>query len=361
MRLGMLVLALMPLVASAASAQPSFDPRAYQRRLVGQPTQVLVLGTPHLSGTPKDWDPSVLEPLLSKLAAFRPEVITIEALPGRTIRSLWDYRAVFGETGTSYGGRAMILSQAGSVGTGMDGAEAEAEVRRQLRAWPAAPSPAQRRRLAALFATAGDPHSALVQWWRLAAGERRAEDGVHPTLMAQLNEYDQRKNENHLIGARLAVRLGLERVHPTDSQDDDTLSPDQMKIFASEIFEPMVEEFKSDPRLKPMMEATEHLRNGEEVLETYRMMNQPATGRAQADLEWGRMLDRPTKENVGRRRTSGWEVRNLRMAANVREATAAVPGGRVLVIVGAGHKPWLEAYLGMMGDVKLVDAQAVLR
>ncbi len=361
MRFALLILALMPLAASAASAQPSFDPRTYQRRLVGQPTQVLVLGTPHLSGTPKNWHPAVLEPLLDKLTAFRPDLITIEALPGRSIRSLWDYRAVFEDTGRTYGGRAMIIAAAGSMGTGLDMPEAEAQARKLLREWPAQPTPAQRRRLAALFAAAGDPHSALVQWWRLPPAERRSEDGVHPTLMTLLDEYDQRKNENHLIASRLAVRLGLERVYPTDAQDDDTLSPDQMKIFASEIFQPMAEEFKTNPRLKPLVEATEHLRSGEETLATYRMMNRLESTQAQADLEWGRMFDRPSKDNVGRIRAAGWDTRNLRMAANIREAAAAVPGGRVLVIVGAGHKPWLEAYLGMMADIKLVDVQEVLR
>jgi hypothetical protein len=33
----------------------------------------------------------------------------------------------------------------------------------------------------------------------------------------------------------------------------------------------------------------------------------------------------------------------------------------VLVITGSAHKPWLDAYLGMMSDVRVVDAAAVLR
>jgi len=65
--------------------------------------------------------------------------------------------------------------------------------------------------------------------------------------------------------------------------------------------------------------------------------------------------------DLGRVRLAGWEVRNLRMAANIRQAAAGAPGGRVLVIVGSGHKPWLEAYLGMMADVRIADALAVLR
>ena len=35
-------------------------------------------------------------------------------------------------------------------------------------------------------------------------------------------------------------------------------------------------------------------------------------------------------------------------------------GGRVLVIVGATHKLWLEAYLGMMSDIEIVSTDSVL-
>jgi hypothetical protein len=47
--------------------------------------------------------------------------------------------------------------------------------------------------------------------------------------------------------------------------------------------------------------------------------------------------------------------------ANIREAIALAPGARVLVITGSAHKPWFDAYLGMMVDVEIVDAEAVLR
>lgn len=358
-----LLFGLLVLFASltAAGAQRPFDPRAYQSRVAGERTQILVLGTPHLSGTPDGWDPAVLEPLLARLAAFRPDVITIEALSGQQLAALWQYREIYPDTARSYGARLMMVTAAGSAGTGLDMAQAEAEARRMLLSWPAAPSPAQRRRLAALFATAGDPHSALVQWWRLDPGERKAEEGINAALMAQLNEYDRRRNENHLIGSRLAARLGLERVFAIDAQDDDVFTPAQAETFARDVFPPMAAEMRADPRARPLMEAVELLRSAEEAMATYRTINRPELGRINADGEWLRVIDRATPGQVGRVRTAGWEVRNLRMAANIRQASAAVPGGRVLVIVGSGHKPWLDAYLAMMTDVRIVDAETVLR
>ncbi|MGH6951107.1 MAG: DUF5694 domain-containing protein, partial [Vitreimonas sp.] len=200
------------LAAPAAAQTRSFDPRAYQRQHVGAPTQILVLGTAHLSETPDNFDPAVLEPLLDRLAAFRPDAITIEALPGIHIASMWQYRdSIPGDVASTYGNRAMMMAGLARAGVDLDMPEAEAEVRRMLLEWPASPTPEQRRRLAALFAASGDPHSALVQWWRLDPAERVADDNVTALLAAQFAAYDTRRSESHLIAARLAARLGLER------------------------------------------------------------------------------------------------------------------------------------------------------
>ena len=51
----------------AAAQNRPFDPRDYQSQQVGEATQVLVIGTPHLSGAPDSFDPAVLEPLLARL------------------------------------------------------------------------------------------------------------------------------------------------------------------------------------------------------------------------------------------------------------------------------------------------------
>jgi hypothetical protein len=348
-------------LATPAVSQKAFDPRVYQKRLVGEPTQVLVLGSPHLSGTPEGWDPAVLEPLLTRLAAFRPNVITLETLSGQAILAAWQKRHIDPGSARPYGGRVMMLAAAGSAGTGLDMGEAEAEAARMLSGWPATPSPAQRRRLAALFATAGDPYSALVQWWRLDPAERKPGDGVGATLVAQLKEYESRKNEDHLIGSRLASRVGLERVVPADAQEGDAMTPEQVKIYLRELFDPAVKRLQEHPRFGPQMKATQHMNTPEEALAVYRLANDPAIRQIQADIEWGGAIDRRTTQDVGRIRTAMWEVRNLRMVANIRQAMAAHPGGRVLVIVGAGHKLWFEAYLGMMTDVRLVDASTVLR
>lgn len=349
-------------VAAPASAQRAFDPRDYQTRHVGEPTQVLVLATPHLSATPEDFDPAVLEPLLARLAAFRPDAIAIEALPGRSIAQMWDYRETYPDVARQYGGRAMVLAALARNTLGLDMPEAEADVRRTLANWPASPTPAQRRRLAALFAASGDPASAIVQWWRLDPSERIADESVSRLLAEQLATYDTpaRRNENYLIAARLAVRLGQERVYPMDDQSDD-VGPDFVENMEAFMREPWLETLLADPDFTPLREAPLHLTTPEQALATYSMLNGRRAGRTDADGQWLNMINRPSPSDVGRARVAAWETRNLRMAANIREAAGFRPGARVLVIVGSAHKPWLDAYLAMMTDVRVVDAAVVLR
>jgi hypothetical protein len=131
-----------------------------------------------------------------------------------------------------------------------------------------------------------------------------------------------------------------------------------MEAFMSE---PWFQQVIHSPTFEPLTHTQDHMRTPEETLNTYRQMNQPITGINDSNGQWLSMINRVSPNDVGRARVSAWEVRNLRMAANIREATNVKPGGRVLVIVGAAHKPWLDAYLAMMSDVQLVDAQHVLR
>jgi pheromone shutdown protein TraB len=63
---------------------------------------------------------------------------------------------------------------------------------------------------------------------------------------------------------------------------------------------------------------------------------------------------------LDRNRAAMWEARNLAIAARIRAETAAHPGGKVLVVIGAAHRPFIEAYLASMMDVQIVPLSQVL-
>lgn len=76
--------------------------------------------------------------------------------------------------------------------------------------------------------------------------------------------------------------------------------------------------------------------------------------------DFGAALVEPSPQGFGRNYVGYWETRNLRMVANIRDVLGRAPGMRMLAIVGASHKGYYEAYLHLMHDVQLVDADDVL-
>lgn len=61
-------------------------------------------------------------------------------------------------------------------------------------------------------------------------------------------------------------------------------------------------------------------------------------------------------EGLLRARNAQWRTRNLAMATRLRDATALIPGGRLLAIVGDSHVRPLRAALSVdQHDLELTD------
>ena len=356
--LRMIVALLAAFCASGAAAaqtyHPAFDPGAHKRTAPGAPNAVMVLGTMHLSTLPKNFDPAALAPLLDRLAAWKPQIITVEALSGPQCDFMRHYPDRYRDTIEGYCWDPAPARAA----TGLDVPAAAAEVDRLLAAWPAAPTPAQRRHLAAVFLAAGNQGSALVQWLRLPIAERHAGDGLDATLTTRLGDLMTRHDETMLIAAPLAARLGLERVWPVDDHTADAPIADE-KTYEEAITRAWdnpatAERRATDQRLEA------NLTTGDAVLALYRADNAPDIAEFVFDSDFGAALNEPSRQTFGRLYVGYWETRNLRIAANIRDILGIHPGSRALVLIGASHKPYLEAYLDQMHDVMLVDTATVI-
>lgn len=338
----------------ASTPTPRFDPRTLRSTIAGPPTQVMVLGTAHLSEISTGYKVEYLEPLLDRLAQYRPDIITIESLSGPDCDVLVRYKAVDPGVAEEY----CADPTAAQKTAGLDVPAAEAEVAATLKAWPAAPNPVDRRHLAALFLAANDRSSATVQWLRLPIDERRPGDGIDDGLAAILEKTSTSTNENIRIGAVLAARLGLERVFAVDDH-----SADSIIASLGPHYEKAIQQVWNGPYpfiidYKAKLEA---IRSAADLLAVYRFMNDPRTNRSAIASDMEPALRQVTPELYGRQYVAWWETRNLRMVANILAASANRPGARVLSVVGATHKAYFETYLDMMSDVQLIDTKTVLK
>jgi hypothetical protein len=337
----------------APAAKPAIDPRSLRAGMAGPATQVMVLGTDHLSQMPPNYRTAYLAPLLDRLATYRPQIITIEGISGPDCEYLQRYKAVVPGLADDY----CWTTDDAHKAIGLDVPQATAAVSRTLAAWPPQPTSADRRHLASLFLAANDRPSAVVQWLRLPPAERRVGDGLDTTLVSLLTKVAASSNENIAIAATLAAQLGLERVYSIDDHSADTitatLGPD---------YDAALKRFWSFPSaMHDMLFKKERaVHDGDSLLALYRFLNDPATERAAVSADMGQALKQQTPQLYGRQYIAWWETRNLRMAANIRAAFGNAPGARVLSVVGSTHKPYFETYLGMMSDVSIVDTKMLL-
>lgn len=345
--------------AQAGDYRPSFHPDTLKGPPRGTPNAVMVLGTPHLSGLPKAFDMARLSPLLDRLAAWKPTGVATESLSGLQCDALRRYPARYAETVKSY---CPDPSAAGKA-LGLDVPAANAEAERLLAAWPAEPSAAQRRRLAAVFLAAGERGSALVQWLRLPEAERKAGEELNDELVALLEKIRASRNETYSIAAVLAARLGHERLWSVDDHTADTAEsadPAELKAFETAI-RAAWDNPVSHARRAEDTRLQQDLDKPDGVLNLYRVYNGAKAQRMAYEGDFGAALRDPSPQGFGRQYVGYWETRNLRMVANIRDVLGQHPGMRLLAIVGASHKGYYEAYLNQMHDVRLVDVQTALR
>jgi hypothetical protein len=343
------------LCAASAGAQDIFDPSKLKGPAKGTPNEVLVLGTAHLSGLKEPFQPASLRLLNEHLAAWRPQIIAIEALSGMQCDHARRFPHRYKDMVTDYCWDPAPARAA----TGLDVPAATEQAERLLAAWPASPAPSQRRHLAALFLAGGERASALVQWLRLPEAERHAGDGLDAALVAVLEKQRARRNEDTLVAAPVAAALGLERVVAMDDHTSDFMVTDEAGFGAA--MKKAWDNRSAALRKKNDAAFAARLGDPEAVMEMYRALNDPSQPKLVFDSDFGAALEEGSPQQFGRRYVGYWETRNLRMASNIRDAIAEHAGSRTLVIVGAAHKGYLEAYLNQMHDVRIVPALQVLR
>ncbi len=343
------------LIGTAQAQTPAFDPRTWKGEHAGPPTQILTLGSTHLGQEKVTITAQMLEPLLDKLAAFKPTIITQEGVSGEQCDLLLRFAPSYPGVGEAYCFDPAEVSKI----TGLTVPAAIAAVEQTLADWPAAPSAAQRRRLAMLFLSANDRPSAQVQWLRLPANERLDGDGITPELRKILTRAGAKPNERYDIAVALAVRVGLERVYAVDDQTAGMVEPLAGPDYGAAIQKIWAR--SESPSQTTSAQLSAALATGADVLNYYRFLNQPTTQLDFMRTDFGAAFKDETPQYFGRQYAAYNEIRNLRMVANIRVAIANHPGARVINIVGASHKGYYDAYLDMISDAKMVDAAEVLK
>lgn len=316
------------------------------------PTQIMVLGTAHLSNYRDELTLDDLEPLLERLETYAPDVITIENSSGMVCNRARAYPQEHdGVEKYCFDGSDFREE------SGLSISEASLQARKALLSWPSSPTAAQRRSLATAFIASEEPESALVQWLQLDAPDRVAGDGLGPKSVEFLNARSQNLNESYSIAAQLAARQGLARLFYADDHGSYFYADGEREAYGARQSE--LWQGGGSPCREHHKIFDNRLAEGN-LLGAYRYINSVVSHRKQMECDWKLTMNDAAPEAYGRKYTMGWQARNLRMTALIMTAATTEPGGRVLSIVGASHKPYFEAYLDQMHDVEIVNTDTVL-
>ncbi|MHC5111014.1 MAG: DUF5694 domain-containing protein [Planctomycetota bacterium] len=306
-----------------------------------------------------------LEPLLIALERFKPDVVAVERLSGETVEVYEKLAPTHDRVLDAFASDIRKIGKSAQKAVSLDRRSAETRAIELVATFgnrPGDPVPTSDRLQAALLlAAAYDLTSAALQWSYLPP-ERRVPDEAFPEDVADgLTKTLAARNEASIIGVALARRLQLQRVYGVDDQSD--------ALFQLERGQELMGGLASSPEHKKLQESIlfkelpvriQKASKTEDLLGLYRWINSPEYGKADVDAQWHIFLRTRLPSNLDRRRIAVWEMRNLAIAGNIRRVSPSEPGKRVLVIIGASHKAFLDAYLHQMMDVDVVRATDVL-
>jgi hypothetical protein len=343
------------LLALPGVLQARVDVSTLDQAMAGPRTQIAVLGSVHLSTLPQPFHRASLQGVVDRLVAYKPDIVTIEAIPGEACDFTARYPGIYQpEDMQPY----CVDTAPAKAATGLDVPSAVAEIVKTLKTWPAAPTPAQRRHLAALFLAAGEHASAFVQWLQLPDNERHGGDGLNDALVTALNAASMQNSENLQIAAQVAARLGLQRVVAIDDHTGDNVDVADAAAYGAAIQKAWD---TAAAKLAPIRKRESELTGAADSLALYRYINREDVLRTVIDGDFGAALRDTSPQHYGQIYVAGWETRNLRMVANIRAALREHPGARVLAVVGSTHKAWFDMLLGRMQGVDVVDVERVLK
>jgi uncharacterized protein YjbJ (UPF0337 family) len=325
-------------------------------------TQVLILATPHLASLGDQFNSAMLSKVLAVLERYQPTVIGVEALTPDNLFVMDTRSGEYSGVADQFVGKARELAGTARDKLGIDLGESQGRVRKLIDALDPEPTGHQRAELALAYLAADEWVSALLQWSYVNDPEAQELAKLMPVeivkyLDAKINE----PNEISSLGVVLASKLGLQHV----AQIDDHLDKDVFLEIADELGRQLVTtdayaELAKNPHFAETAQRQQDAIESGDLLPLYRWMNSPEYARADVDAQFHLLFRTQLASGLDRERSALWEVRNLNIASHIRRSTAKHPGGRMLVVIGAGHKPFLDLYLGQMMDVKVVQLEQFL-
>ena len=318
-------------------------------------TKVLILGTPHLNQIP-NFQPKMLDNLVSKLNSFEFDAICIENMPGEL---LYDIKSrdddAFNYIVEHIGSLRLALADSMQVNLEIGFVESEKNAMDLLKKDTF--SDADRVQLIEYLIASTDIYSATLQYNLVKQKSAFNDSNISQYTIAVMEQYSADLNEISSLALRLASNQNLQKLEYIDNLQDESFLYKHFPEFAQD-FTDNQELFKDIGNSPVFQKFNELIASGvkdEDLLDIYLFMNSEEYMKQDFEAQHVIWLKSNFESGSDRARYSLWEMRNMQITANILKTCSFYPGKNIIVIIGASHKSFIEKYLQQVPDIELLQ------
>lgn len=321
-------------------------------------TEVLVLGTPHLS-TIKGLEPTMLKSTLEYLNSFNFDAVCVENMDGQLLNDLQSRNDLsYDEVWKQFSGKEMQLADSARKILNITRVEAEQEQWEVLRKSNEV-SAENMLRLVEVALAAGNYNSAVLASTYITE-EQRQNSSLSGFFYNQFEASKGSINEIFSIGLSIAKARGLKQLAGIDNVQDEAMLFKYFDTFIADYTanQEQIAEVFEKPIFKEVEQHTKKAIQDKDLLNLYTFYNGHEFMDQDYEAQWKLWLETGFDSKTDLSRYYLWEMRNVQIVANVIREIAFNPGKKILIIIGASHKSFLEKYLKAVPDITLLDFNA---
>lgn len=318
-------------------------------------TKIMVLGTHHLTHI-SNYKPEMLDELVAKLDIIKFDVICIENMAGEL---LYDIRSrkdsAFVDLLNDFGGDRISLADSAQKYLGIGFLEAQNNATELFKKDTL--SDIDHKLLMEYFTASGNLASATLHYEYVKNKSILGESSFEGQMLEKIKEVSGSANEIYSLALRLAHKQNLQKLECIDNFQDEALLlkyyPGFMQDYISN--QELFKNLGNCPVYTRINELVKHGIETNNLLDLYIFMNSKEYQDQDFNAQWSIWLNTNFLSGSDRARYFLWEMRNLQIAANILKTAAVHPNKKLLIIIGASHKSFIEKHLQQIPDIELLE------
>lgn len=328
---------------------------SFQKNNAQSKTEILILGTKHL-GYIKDFKPDAVNEIIRRLDQFQFDAVAIENMPAQLLYDIQSRNdSAFADLLEGWAKERLEMAKSMQEYLNIDFFEAQQRLTTLLAEKVFDQN--KRELLIKYFVASADLVSAVLQFNYTRSSTQVDTSTFYNSVISKLDELSRSHNEIFSLGLKVAKGKGLQKIEYIDDFQDEALLFKYFPNFIQDYTQnqDMFKKLSSKPVFKKVDSLASRGITNMNLSQLFVYLNSKEFQKLDFEAQWEIWLKTNFKSGTDRSRYALWEMRNLLITANIMKTAAFYPGKKILVIIGASHKSFLEKYLRQIPSIKIMS------